>query len=73
MSPNLFIIIAFIADLLASGLAYQKFINKNEDKPIPSHPIKSWTILPDVTIKAIKKVKIVKYAKNLLKLLSPHI
>jgi hypothetical protein len=38
-SPILFIKIALIADLLACTLVYQKFINKYEDKPTPSHPI----------------------------------
>jgi hypothetical protein len=36
-SPKRFIIIAFIADLFACILVNQKFINKYEDKPTPSH------------------------------------
>ena len=56
ISPNLFIIIAFIADLLAWILVYQKLINKYEHNPTPSHPIKSWIKLElDINI-IIKKV-----------------
>jgi hypothetical protein len=39
ISPNLFIIIAFIAALLAAILVDQKFINKYDIIPTPSQPI----------------------------------
>lgn len=57
-SPTLFIKTALIADLLASGLKYQKFINKYEANPIPSHPKKNCIKFDDSTIISIKKVKI---------------
>jgi hypothetical protein len=37
-SPNLFTIIAFIADLIAEILVSQKIIKRYEHIPIPSHP-----------------------------------
>jgi len=49
-------IIAFKAALLAKMRVYQKLINKNEHKPTPSQPTKSWTKLLDVTKTNMKKV-----------------
>lgn len=56
-SPTLFRNIAFNADLLASGLTFQKLINRYELIPIPSHPRKNCNMLEAKTITTIKKVK----------------
>lgn len=42
-SPTLFTTIAFIAALFAWIRVNQKFINKNEHSPTPSHPINTCT------------------------------
>ena len=56
-SPIRLIIIAFIADLLASNRVYQKLINKYEHNPTPSHPINNCNRLSLVTNTNIKKLK----------------
>ena len=40
-SPTLFTTMAFIAALLAWILVNQKFIKRKEQRPTPSHPIKT--------------------------------
>lgn len=55
-SPNLLTNIAFKADLLACKRVFQKFINLNEHKPTPSHPIKKIKKLLLVTNTIIEKV-----------------
>jgi len=55
-SPTLLTSIAFIADLPACILLYQKLISKNEAKPIPSQPKNINTKLSAVTKTSIKKV-----------------
>ena len=62
-----FIIIAFNAALLAKIREYQKFINKYEHKPTPSHPINIWIKLSAVTKISIKKVNKDKKLINLHK------
>jgi hypothetical protein len=47
---------AFTADLLASALDDQKFINKYESKPIPSQPKKNCIKFEDNTNTNIKNV-----------------
>jgi hypothetical protein len=56
-SPILFKNIAFNADLLASGLIFQKLIKRYELIPMPSQPKKNCTMLEAKTITTIKKVK----------------
>jgi hypothetical protein len=55
---------AFIAALLAWTLVNQKFINKYEHKPTPSHPRKSCKKLSPVTSIIIKKVNRDRYDMN---------
>jgi len=55
-SPTLFTTIAFIADLFAWILVYQKFISKYEHNPTPSHPINNCNILSAVTKINMKNV-----------------
>ena len=55
-SPTLLTNNAFMADLLAWILVYQKLINKYEQIPTPSQPMNICTILSAVTKNSIKKV-----------------
>lgn len=55
-SPTLFNIIAFIADLFACTRELQKFINKYEQIPTPSHPTNKTTKLSPVINIIIKNV-----------------
>jgi hypothetical protein len=64
-SPILLITIAFIADLFAWILVYQKFINKYEHNPTPSHPINNCNRLSPVTNIIMKNVNNDKYDINL--------
>jgi hypothetical protein len=56
-SPKRFIIKAFKAAFTACVRVVQKLINKNELKPIPSHPKKKITKLSEQTNTNIKNVK----------------
>lgn len=56
-SPTLFTRTAFIAEILACFLVYQKFISKYEQIPTNSQPIKNWTKSDEVTKINIQKVK----------------
>lgn len=57
ISPILFIIIAFNADLFASRIVNQKLINKYETNPTPSQPTKSCKKLSAVTNISMNQVK----------------
>ena len=71
-SPTLFIIIALIAALFACIRWNQKFINKYEHKPTPSHPTNICNKLSPVTKIIIKKVNKDKYdIKRFIKGSSP--
>ena len=61
ISPTRFTSIAFIADLLAWIRVCQKLINKNEARPIPSHPKNITIKLSAETRKSIKPVNNDKY------------
>ncbi len=63
-SPIRFTIIAFIADLLACILVYQKLINKYEHSPTPSHPTNNCSKLSAVTKININHVNNDKYDIN---------
>jgi len=65
-SAILFISIAFTAAFIAKTLVYQKLINKNEQTPTPSQPIKSCKKLSAVTKTNIKNVNKDKKPKNLV-------
>ena len=56
---------AFNAALLAAILEYQKFINKKEHNPTPSHPQKINNKLSPTINNNMKKVNNNKYIKNL--------
>jgi hypothetical protein len=61
-----FISIAFTAAFTAKILVYQKLINKKEQTPTPSQPIKSCKKLSAVTKTNIKNVNKDKKLKNLV-------
>ena len=65
MSPTLFTAIACIAALFACILVYQKFINKYEHNPTPSHPINNCITFSPVTNTIMKNVNSDKYDMNL--------
>lgn len=65
-SPILFKKIALFAERFASGLSYQKFINKYDITPIPSQPTNNCIKFVEDTIININNVKSVKYIINLL-------
>lgn len=67
ISPILFIIIAFIAALLAASLVFQKFIKRYDKTPTPSQPMKVCNILPEAIKNNIKKVNKDKNPINLPK------
>ena len=57
ISPILFMIIAFNADLFASAILNQKLINKYETRPTPSQPTNNCKKLSAVTKISINQVK----------------
>ena len=63
-SPIRFTTMAFIADLLACILVYQKLIKRYEHNPTPSHPINNCNKLSDVTNTIMKNVNKLKYDIN---------
>ena len=68
LSPILFKIIAFSADLVADILVCQKLINKKEHIPIPSQPKNKTKKLSLATKINMKKVNKDNREKNLIKL-----
>ena len=56
-SPTWLTSIAFIATLSARSHVNQKWINKYEARPTPSHPRNNWRELSPITNIGIKKVR----------------